>query len=145
MKATYLVAALLFAFPAVSMAADKIVHLPIQAAIDGATKDGKLDGTVKFYLAGNHPAGNATVVNDNATISRKTNAFAKSDEETCNRVMQSVLIALQDDAKHAGADAVTDIVSNYNDVVYSDPNNYECHKGFLMSGVAVKAKFAKVH
>ena len=145
MKPTYLVAALLFAFPAVSMAADKIVHLPIQAAIDGATKDGKLDGTVKFYLAGNHPAGKATVVNDNVTLSRKTNAFAKSDEETCNRVMQSVLIALQDDAKQAGANAVTDIVSNYNDVVYSDPNNYECHKGFLMSGVAVKAKFAKVH
>ena len=145
MKAYYLVAALLFAFPAVSMAADKVVHLPLQAAIDGATKDGKLDGTVKFYLAGNPAAGKGTVVNDNVTISRKTNAFAKSDEETCNRVMQSVLIALQDDAKHAGANAVTDIVSNYNDVVYSDPNNYECHKGFLMSGVAVKAKFTKVH
>jgi uncharacterized protein YbjQ (UPF0145 family) len=143
MKASYLLAALLFALPAVSMAADKIVHLPIQAAIDGATKDGKLDGSVKFYLAGNRPAGKATVVNDNVTLSRKTNAFAKSDEETCNRVMQSVLIALQDDAKQAGANAVTDIVSNYNDVVYSDPNNYECHKGFLMSGVAVKGKFAK--
>jgi uncharacterized protein YbjQ (UPF0145 family) len=144
MKASYLLAALLFALPAVSMAADKIVHLPIQAAIDGATKDGKLDGSVKFYLAGNRPAGKATVVNDNVTLSRKTNAFAKSDEETCNRVMQSVLIALQDDAKQAGANAVTDIVSNYNDVVYSDPNNYECHKGFLMSGVAVKGKFAKM-
>lgn len=145
MKALYLVAVLLFAFPAVSMAADKIVHLPIQAAIDGATKDGKLDGTVKFYLAGNRPAGTATVVNDNVTISRKTNAFAKSDEETCNRVMQSVLIALQDDAKQAGANAVTEIISDYNGAIYSDPNNYECHKGFLMSGVSVKAKFAKVH
>ncbi|HEX7815965.1 excinuclease [Dyella sp.] len=145
MKATYLIAAVLFALPAVSMAADKVVHLPFQAAVDQGTKDGKLDGSVKFYLAGNKPSGKMAIVNDNVTISRKTNAFAKSDEATCHRVMESVLIALQDDAKRAGANAVVDIVSNYNDQVFSDPTNYECHKGFLMSGVAVKAKFAKVH
>jgi hypothetical protein len=33
---------------------------------------------------------------------------------------ESDLISLQDDAKRAGADAVTDIVSNYNNVEFRD-------------------------
>ena len=59
--------------------------------------------------------------------------------------MQSVLIVLQNAAKSAGANAVVDIVSNYKNVPHNDPQNYECHVGFLMSGVALKAKLAKVH
>jgi hypothetical protein len=40
---------------------------------------------------------------------------------------------------------VTDIVSNYNNVEFRDTRNYECHKGFLVSGVAFKGKFVKAH
>ncbi|HEY9133008.1 MAG TPA: excinuclease [Dyella sp.] len=144
MKAKLLAAALLFALPVVAMAADKVVHLQFDQVVAEAVKSGKLDGTVKFYLAGKEPAGKITIVNDNATTNRKTNAFGKKDQETCDWVLQSALISLQDDAKKAGANAVVDIVSNYNDVVYSDPQNYECHVGFLMSGVQLKAKLAKV-
>jgi len=142
MKAKIFTLAILLMAPAVSMAAEKVVHLPFQSAVAEATQNGKLDGSVKFYLAGSGPRGK--VLDDNVTVSRKTNAFGKSDEETCNRVLESDLISLQDDAKRAGANAVTDIVSNYNDVEFRDAQNYECHKGFLMSGVALKAKFAKV-
>lgn len=144
MKAKLFTAALLFALPAAAMAADKVVHLQFDQVVAEAVKSGKLDGTVKFYLAGKQPSGKVTIVNDNATTNRKTNAFGKKDQETCDWVLQSALISLQDDAKKAGANAVVDIVSNYNDVVYSDPQNYECHVGFLMSGVQLKAKLAKV-
>jgi uncharacterized protein YbjQ (UPF0145 family) len=130
---------LLFTVPSLSFAADKVVHFPFQNAIDA----GKLDGTVKFYLAGNTPNGQVTVVNDQAMVSRKTNAFGKKDQETCEWALQSVLIGLQDLAKKAGANAVTDIVSDY-DNEYRDSQNYECHVGFLMSGVVLKGKLAKV-
>jgi len=145
MKATPLGLAslLLFAAPTLALAADKIVHLPFEQVVAEAQKAGRLDPSIKFYLAGNTPAGSFTVVNDHATTNRKTNAFGKKDQTTCDWVLQSALIALQDDAKAAGANAVIDIVSNYNDVVYSDPANYECHVGFLMSGVQLKAKLAK--
>jgi uncharacterized protein YbjQ (UPF0145 family) len=133
---------LLAAVPGLSMASDKVVHLPFDSAVAAATQSGKLDGSVKFYLAGNRPRG-AKIVNDNVTISRKTNAFGKKDQESCEWVLQGILISLQDDAKRAGANAVVDIVSNYNNVEYSDSHDYECHRGFLMSGVALKAKFAK--
>lgn len=135
---------LLAALPGVSSAAsDKVVHLPFENAVAAATQSGKLDGSVKFFLVGHQPAG-AKVVNDNVTISRKSNAFGKKDQESCDWVLQGILIALQEDAKRAGANAVTDIVSNYNNVEFRDGQDYECHRGFLMSGVALKAKFAKI-
>jgi hypothetical protein len=135
-------AALLLAVPAVSMAADKVNHLSFEAGVAAARQAGVIDGSVKFYLAGNGPHGK--IVNDNVTINRKTNAFGKSDEETCNHVLATDLIYLQNEAKQAGANAVVDIVSNYNNTEYRDSQNFECHKGFLMSGVALKAKLAKV-
>lgn len=146
MKAKHLslTALFLLGMPVASMAADKIVHLPFDAVVAEAQKEGRLDGSVKFYLKGNAPEGSVTLVNDNAHTNRKTNAFGKSDEKTCSWVLQSALIALQDDAKAAGANAVVDIVSDYNDVVYSDPANYECHVGFLMSGVQLKGKLVNV-
>ncbi len=131
--------------PGLSRAGEKVANLSFQHAVAQATTSGKLDGSVKFYLAGHTPPGRVTVVNDNVTSSRKTNAFGKSIQESCDWAMQSVLIALQSSARSAGANAVIDIVSNYNNVVHRDPQNFECHKGFLMSGVALKAKLARVN
>ncbi|HTV85576.1 MAG TPA: excinuclease [Dyella sp.] len=144
MKAKQLaLSALLFATPGLVLAADKVVHFPFANGVNAATQSGKLDGTVKFYLAGHQPDGKVTIVNDDIEITRRTNAFGKADQKTCDWVLQSVLIALQDEAKKAGANAVVDIVSDFGNV-YSDPQNYECHVGFLMSGVVLKAKLAKV-
>ena len=134
---------LLAAVPGLSLASEKVVHLPFDSAVAAATQSGKLDGSVKFFLADHRPAG-AEVVNDNVTISRKTNAFGKKDQESCDWVLQGILISLQSDAKRVGANAVIDIVSNYNNTEYRDAHDYECHRGFLMSGVALKAKFAKI-
>jgi hypothetical protein len=143
MKAkTFALITLLFVVPGFSYAADKIVHFPFQNAIDAATKAGKLDGTVKFYFADNAPNGQVSVMNE-VEINRKTNAFGKADQKTCDWALQSVLISLQDEAKKAGANAVVDIVSNYGNE-YRDNQNYECHVGFLMSGVVLKGKLAKV-
>lgn len=146
MKAIRLsLALLLTALPVASFAADRVVHLPFASVVAEAEKSGKLDGSVKFYLAGNTPAGQVEVVKENVDVSRKTNGFGKKEQESCDWVLQSVLIGLQDEAKAAGANAVTDIVSNYNGAEYKDGEKYECHAGFLMSGVQLKAKLAKVH
>ncbi|WP_266170210.1 excinuclease [Dyella subtropica] len=146
MKAKHLTLSTLFllATPVASMAADRIVHLPFEQVVAEAQKDGKLDGSVKFYLAGKQPVGKVDVVQDYAYTSKKTNAFGKKDEETCSWVLQSALISLQEMAKRADANAVMDIVSDYNDTEYRDGEKYECHIGFLMSGVQLKAKLAKV-
>lgn len=143
MKMKVLVAVALLCAPALSFAADKIVHFPFANAVAAATQSGKLDGSVKFYLAGTAPQGQVTVVKDDVSVNRKTNAFGKGDQKTCDWALQSALIALQDQAKAAGANAVVDIVSDY-DSEYRDNEKYECHVGFLMSGVIKKGKLAKV-
>lgn len=146
MKAKHLSLSALFlmAMPVASMAADRIVHLPFAQALAAGQKSGKLDGSVKFYLAGTQPSGKLNVLKENVEVSRKTNAFGKKEPVTCAWVLQSVLISLQEQAKAAGANAVVDIVSDYDGTEYSDSQTYECHVGFLMSGVQLKGKLATV-
>jgi uncharacterized protein YbjQ (UPF0145 family) len=133
---------LLVSTPGISRATDKVVHLAFNNAVVAATQSGKLDGSVKFYLADIKPAGQATVLKT-VTVEKKTNAFGKQDQVSCDWALQSALISLQGDAKEVGADAVVDIVSDY-DNEYRDNEKYECHVGFLMSGVVLKAKLAKL-
>ncbi|HVJ38388.1 MAG TPA: excinuclease ATPase subunit [Stenotrophomonas sp.] len=106
-------------------------------------KDAGIDGSVKFYLAGqSHPAVLQSFGGDSSN--RKTNAFNKSDAEACRWVTLSVLKALQDGAKVKGANAVIDVVSFYNGKEFSSPTNYECYAGAIMAGMALKGTYAKV-
>ncbi len=127
-----------------SQARDTTHYLPFDQVVTEAVNAGRLDGSVKFYLAGNQPAGKVSVVRSGVTTSKKTNAFNKSDEEACSWVLQSALIAMQNEAKAAGANAVVDLASNYKHVEYKDPQKYECHAGAVMAGVALKGNLAIV-
>lgn len=104
---------LICALPGISQARDTAVYLPFDKAVAEATRAGKIDGSVKFYLAGTAPAGNVTVLSAGAVTNKKTNAFNKSDEVACEWVAQSAIISLHQAAKNAGANAVTNIVSFY--------------------------------
>ncbi|MEX6501392.1 excinuclease [Pseudomonas zhanjiangensis] len=143
-KATWIGALIaLCTLPGVSQARDTTLHLDFDAVVQQATQAGRLDGSVKFYLAGEQVPGKVAPLND-AVTNKKTNAFNKSDEEACAWVLQSALITLQDAAKRAGANAVVDIVSYYKRNEYRDPQNYECHAGAFVAGVALKGKIANV-
>jgi uncharacterized protein YbjQ (UPF0145 family) len=137
-------ALLICALPSISQARDTAVYLPFDKAVAEATRAGKIDGSVKFYLAGNTPTGNVTVLSAGAVTNKKTNAFNKSDEVACEWVAQSAIISLHQAAKNAGANAVTNIVSFYKKNERKDAKTYECHAGALMAGVALKGDLAKV-
>jgi len=131
-----------FAFtllPAVGLARDTVLHLNFNSAVERATRDGVLDGSVRFRLAtsaaSNH-SGRQVIVN------KKTNAFGKSDEDACDHVLRSALITLQNSAKRAGANAVVDIVSFYKRNEYRSAQNYECHAGAVVAGVALKGRLS---
>jgi uncharacterized protein YbjQ (UPF0145 family) len=144
LKSLTAAALLLAAIPGISQARDTTHYLPFETVVAQATAAGKLDGTVKFYLAGKKPAGKVTVINPQITTSQKTNAFNKGDEEACAWAMQSAVIKLANAAKAAGANAVIEIASNYQGKEYKNPENYECHAGAIMAGVALKAQLAAV-
>lgn len=142
MKKIFTLAIALACVPAVVQARDTTHYLDFQQAVEEATNAGRLDGSVKFYL-GHSPAG-ANIVSRNLTTSKKTNAFGKSDETACSWVLQSALIHLQESAKRQGANAVVNLVSNYQHKEYKSRDKYECHAGAIMAGVALKGDFAKV-
>ncbi|MDA7084867.1 excinuclease [Pseudomonas sp. SA3-5] len=136
-------ALLLAAIPAISEARDTTLHLDFAAVVAQAIQAGRLDGSVKFYLAGEELPGKVGRLN-NAVTNKKTNAFNKSDQQACTWVLQSALISLQNAAKTAGANAVVDIVSYYKRNEFRDPQNYECHAGTFIAGVALKGNIANV-
>lgn len=143
MKKSLLVAALVAVCAVSAHARDNIVKVSLDAVLEQAEAKEKLDGSVKFYLAGAKTPRIEKKLGEDVT-NQKTNGFNKSAEHGCEHVALSALIALQEGAKRAGANAVVDIVSYYKKEVSSSPTDIECHDGALISGVALKGTYAKV-
>lgn len=133
--------AALIAMPA--QARDSRLHLDFAEAVKSGLADGTLDGSVSFHLAG---AATPAISQRHgpANSNRKTNALNKSDEEACRWVLMSVLVAMQDQARSKGANAVVDITSNYKQQEFSSATQYECAAGTIMAGVALKGTYASV-
>jgi len=129
--------------PAMSQARDTVLNLDFAAVVQEATQSGKLDGSVKFYLAGATVPGKSTPLGELVT-NKKTNAFNKTDEEACSWALQSALITLQDAAKKVGGNAVVDIVSFYKRKESRNAKTYECHAGTFVGGVALKGQAASL-
>ncbi|WP_294901480.1 excinuclease ATPase subunit [Tatumella sp. UBA2305] len=129
-------------FPAISQARDTVHNLPFNTVVQQMTQEHKLDGSVKFYLAGTGPKGR--IISSGVVTNKKTNSFNKSDTDACNWALQSALLSLQEAAKKSGANAVINIVSFYKRNEHSDRNNYECHAGTFIAGTALKGDLANV-
>ena len=137
-------ALLLGTLPAISQARAPTLFSPLGQGATEAIRTGTSEGSVKFYLAGNTPAGKASVVTPGVVTNKKTNAFNKTDYQACSWALQSALITLHQAAKNVGANAVTDIASYYKKNERKDPKTYECHAGAVIAGVALKGNLAKV-
>ena len=135
---------LLCALPGLSQARDTTHYLPFEKVVTQMTAENKLDGSVKFYLAGVQPKGKVTVVSPAAVTNKKTNAFNKTDEAACEWALQSALLTMQDAARKVGANAVTNIGSYYKRNERKDATTYEGHAGAVMAGVALKGDLAQV-
>ncbi|MCT4541645.1 excinuclease [Pseudomonas aeruginosa] len=133
----------LFALASTAQARDTPVHQSLQELVDSQTaRDAGIDGSVKFYLAGQKVNVLQRLGED--VTNKKTNAANKSDEEACRWVALSALKALQDGAKSRGANAVVDIVSYYKKNEFKSTTDYECYAGAILAGVALKGTYAKV-
>jgi len=133
--------AALFGTPA--LAADRSVYQPLQEAVQAAQASGKIDGSVKFFLADASPRG-ARVLRAGVVSNKKSNSFGRPDETACNWAAQSAVIAMHQAAKKAGANAVVNIVSYFRKQEYRDSTNYECHAGNVVAGVTLRGDLAKL-
>ena len=126
-----------------AQARDDTVMLPLADVVQMGLDQGKLDGSVKFYLSGAPtPRVSARLGDDSAN--KKTNGVGKDDATACNWAALSALVAFEASAKKKGANAVVDLHSFYKKNPNKDPVNYECHAGNIMTGVALKGTYARV-
>ena len=126
-----------------ALARDTPVHLVLADVVDEAISSGKINGSVRFYLEGQRmPAVLDTF--GAATSSRKTNAVGKSDAEACRWVAMSALIALHQEARARGANAVIGLTSEFKRRSFVDAEKFECNAGAIMAGVGFRGTYAKL-
>jgi len=141
-----LIAASVLALVVVAMPAcarNTPVTVTLQSVLDMPEAQAKLDGTVKFYLAGSPTPQIGKKFGDD-TSNAKTNAFNKSAEAACRWNALSALIKLQDKAKGYGANAVVNITSYSEKVLFSSPTDIQCSDGAFVAGIALKGTYATV-
>jgi hypothetical protein len=138
----FLVLAIL-AVPASAAARDDRLLFSIADAMSTPAAKAKLDPKVKLYFGTKTPAPVATTMGE-VSVSRKTNAFGKTDLAACQWVFLSVVLELQDQARKAGGDAVIEIETNYKHEVMDSPTEFGCGAGAIIAGVALRGKVAKL-
>ncbi len=143
MLSVSLLLAVALASPLTAMAADTVVMLPIAGAMAANDAQKRLGDSVKFYFADQPtPQVLSHIISDRTSL--RTNGFGKSAEKACNWVFLSAMLQLQKRAQEVGANAVINIVSNYNNNEMASQTEFECHDGAIMAGVAFKADFVKL-
>ena len=142
MKSNSILLALsLIALSMASQARDDKLLMPIDAAMKSVAAQEQLNPQIKFYFGKNSAKYSSKI--GTYTANKKTNAFNKSDEQACQWVFLSALIALQNRAELQGGNAVVDIHSDYKKVPMFSSKNYECHAGAIMAGVALRGTVVK--
>jgi hypothetical protein len=145
MKMNKTLAALLLSAVAITpaVARDTKYTLPFAEVLEMPEAKEKLDGSVKFYLAGQKTPKVKERKGDDVS-NRKTNGVGKEDQQGCKWAALSALLAFQEKAKQMGANAVVDIESYYQKVSFKSPTEYECHAGAMIIGVTFKGTYANV-
>lgn len=126
-----------------SFARDDIGSYSIETALNSEVAKAKLGTDIKFYFGEQkHPK----VLSDFGEFktNKKTNAFNKTDEEACDWVFLSAMIALKDRAVKEGGNAVIDIKSNYKNNLTSSEETFQCGAGTMVAGVALTGKVVQL-
>lgn len=126
-----------------AQARDTVLHIPLADVLAMPEAQGKLDGSVKFFLTGQATPKLAKKFGSDVS-NPKTNGMGKSDEFGCKWAILSALINFQNSAKRQGADAVVDLVSYYKKNETKSDTTIECHAGTFVIGVALKGDYAKL-
>lgn len=143
MKRTLALSLLACTLAVPAFARDTELKLPFEDVLQMPEAKEKLDGSVKFYLAGQKTPRILEKKGEDIS-NKKTNGVGKDDDVACRWAVLSALVAFQDKAKSLGANAVVDIVSYYKRNTFSSPTEYECHAGGMIVGIALKGTYAKI-
>lgn len=121
---------------------DEHINFPIADVLNNPEFKAKLPAGVRYYFGG-QKAKISKRLGETHT-NKKTSSFKKSDKTACEWAMLSALIAIGEDAKSRGGNAVIGIKSNYKGVETTSDTTYVCGAGNIMAGVALTGTVAVV-
>jgi uncharacterized protein YbjQ (UPF0145 family) len=125
-----------------TVASDDIYMVAVSDALESRDFD-RLDKSIHYYFgSSSHPSVDRTF--GEYVTNQKTNALGKTDARACHWVFLSAMLELEKRAHNLGANAVININSYYKKEIVSNPDEVECHTGFLIAGIALKGTFVKV-
>ena len=127
----------------VGHARDDRLRLSIEEALATPDAEAKLNAGIKFFFGDQaHPEVERQI--GTYTSNKKTNAFGKSDQKACRWAFLSAMISLQERAVSEGGNAVVNIRSNYRQVDFSSPTEFECGAGSVVAGVTLVGEVVKL-
>jgi hypothetical protein len=147
-RATVIALALTAALATPSLAPAAIPRVdeyPIAGVLNNPRLAARLPAGVRFYFA-DQPARVTTALGDVSTH-RKSGPKAsrkKPDPKACNQAMASSLIALAEQAKAKGANAVVGIKSSFGGKVMASATTYRCGRGLQLVAVELVGEAAVV-
>jgi len=119
----------------------------LKFSIDGAlnTPDGrdKVDPNIKLFW-GDQKFPKPVKEFGTYTSNKKTNGFNKSDQNACEWVFLSAVIALQDRAKSEGGNAVVNIHSYIKKDEVSSATDFQCEVGTFTAGSTLRGTVVKL-
>ncbi|WGM40539.1 hypothetical protein [Caulobacter sp. NIBR1757] len=120
---------------------DKIATLSLQDLIHHPDYAVHVPSDIKFYFADQPVTVKQMLgpVRTSRKTTLKTDPFA-----SCRWAMYSALIAIAEEARVQGGNAVVNIRSNFGDVETASQQSYKCGIGMRMVGVALKGDVAVV-
>lgn len=96
----------------------------------------KLNPDIKLFMKGEKHAKVIKKMGE-YKANKRSNAFGKSAQATCDTSFLSALITLQDRAVKEGGNAVIDIYTITKDKKFESAEQYSCLKGGVVSNVAL--------
>lgn len=126
-----------------AFARDDVGNYSIQDALSQDAAKSKLGDDVRFYFGEQKHSAVKQNLGEFKT-NKKTNAFNKSDEEACQWVFLSAMLALKDRAVKEGGNAVINIKSNYRNNLTSSSETFQCGAGAVIAGVALTGEVVKL-
>lgn len=124
-------------------ARDDIAAYSIDSVLSSEVAKQKLGTEMQFYF-GDQQYSEPKMSFGEFKTNKKTNAFNKTDEEACQWVFLSAMIALKKRAVKEGGNAVVDIKSNYKNKLTSSNDTFQCGAGTFVAGVALTGKVVKL-
>ncbi len=126
-----------------AQARDERLLFTVEGALSKPAARDRLDDTVQFFF-GDQSFPEPLQKFGIYTAERKTSALTKTDEEACDWVFLSALLALRDRAKEEGANAVVNIKSIYKNREFVSNTEYECRAGWFVTGAALEGRVVKL-